>query len=180
MSRSGGRSAVVFDRDGVLIESPVIGDGPVAIRDPADLEFTPDAHAVCAELRDAGLPLFVFTNQPDVARGKTTREAVDAINDAVAAELGITEVACCYLDGDETPCRKPNPGMLLDLAAAHDLDLSRTVVVGDRWRDIEAGDRAGTHTVFINRNYGERQPTTAGLTVTELGESTAWILQQTR
>ncbi len=135
---------------------------------------------MCAELASAGIPLFVFTNQPDVARGKTTRAAVDAINALVQKELGIVDVACCYLDGDDEPRRKPNPGMLLDLAAAHDLDLTRTVVVGDRWRDILAGERAGTHTVFINRNYGERQPTAPDLTVTELGECTEWILERTR
>ena len=166
-----------FDRDGVLIEAPVDASGkPGAIRDLADLRFTRDAHLVCAELKRRGVPIFIFTNQPDVERGLATRAGVDAINDAIAAELDIDEVAVCWADDDAAPCRKPNPGLLFDLATRHGLDLGASVAAGDRWRDIVAGERAGTATLFIDRHYGEQKPEAADLTVTELGDGLSWLL----
>jgi D-glycero-D-manno-heptose 1,7-bisphosphate phosphatase len=172
------RPAVFFDRDGVLIKAPIEPSGkPGAIRDVADLEFTRDAKAVCATLTERGIPIFLFTNQPDVERGLTTREAVDAINGKVQSELALTEIAVCWSNDDEAPCRKPNPGMLLDLAEKHGLDLAASVAVGDRWRDIAAGQRAGAQTLFIDRHYGEQHPKAPDHTVAELGDGLDWILE---
>ena len=170
--------AVFFDRDGVLIEAPVRGGRPAAIRSVEQLSLTRDAAAVCGELKELGVPLFCFTNQPDVKRGLTTRYVVEQINTAMAGTLGITEVAVAWTDSDEDPMFKPNPGMLLALAEKHDIDLSKSVAVGDRWRDIVAGQRAGTKTVFIDRKYSERAPDGADLTVSELGEALDWIREQ--
>ena len=171
------RPAVFFDRDGVLIHAPVVKGQPAAIRAVGDLNLTRDAVSVCGELRELGIPLFVFTNQPDVERGLTSRYVVEQINQAMAGTLGITEVAVSWSDSDDDPMRKPNPGMLLDLAARHGIDLAASVVVGDRWRDIEAGQRAGTKTVFIDRRYDERSPAGPDVTVRELGEAIDWIRQ---
>ncbi len=172
------KAAVFFDRDGVLIDAPVRGGRPAAIRTVEQLSLTRDAAAVCGELNELGVPLFVFTNQPDVKRGLTTRYVVEQINTAIAGTLGISEVAVSWADSDEDPRFKPNPGMLLELAEKHDIDLSRSIVVGDRWRDIVAGQRAGTKTVFIDRKYSERAPDGADLTVSELGEALDWIREQ--
>lgn len=172
------KPAVFFDRDGVLVDAPVRDGRPAAIRSVEQLSLTRDAVAVCGELSEVGVPLFVFTNQPDVKRGLTTRYVVEQINTAMAGTLGIREVAVSWADSDEDPRFKPNPGMLLELAEKHDIDLSRSVVVGDRWRDIVAGQRAGTKTVFIDRKYSERSPDGADLTVSELGEALDWIREQ--
>ena len=167
-----------FDRDGVLIQAPVRAGRPAAIRSVDHLSLTRDAAAVCGELNELGIPLFVFTNQPDVKRGLTTRYVVEQINTAMAGTLGITEVAVSWSDSDEDPTFKPNPGMLLELAEKHGIDLSASVVVGDRWRDIVAGQRAGCKTVFIDRGYAERAPDGADLTVNELGDALDWIREQ--
>ena len=174
------RPAVFFDRDGVLIEALPVDGKPGAISDVADLVYTRDAEAVCGALRDAGIPLFVFTNQPDVGRGLVDQAAVEAINDAVQAKLGITAVAVAWSGDDADPLRKPNPGMLLELAAEHDLDLAGSVAVGDRWRDVEAGRRAGTRTVLIDRGWQEKQADGPDLVVDELGDGLDWILAQVR
>jgi D-glycero-D-manno-heptose 1,7-bisphosphate phosphatase len=169
------RSAVFFDRDGTLIDAPVVDGRPGAIRGVDEIKLTTGARQVCGELEELGVPLFVITNQPDVARGLTTQFVVEQIDAAVVQALRITELAVSWSDDDHDPRRKPNPGLLLDLAQRHAIDLARSITVGDRWRDIEAGERAGTRTVFLDRGYNERQPVAPDLVVHELDEALDWI-----
>jgi D-glycero-D-manno-heptose 1,7-bisphosphate phosphatase len=131
-----------------------------------------------ADLKRAGFVLIVVTNQPDVGRGKQTRAAVDAIHARLRAELPLDAVyACFHDDADHCACRKPAPGMLLDGARDWDLDLPTSFMVGDRWRDTEAGSAAGCRTVFVDYHYDERQPRAFDARVTSLAEAAAWILK---
>jgi D-glycero-D-manno-heptose 1,7-bisphosphate phosphatase len=98
------------------------------------------------------------TNQPDVARGSQRREVVEAINARLLAELPLDEFFVCYEDGPDCPRRKPDPGLLLEAAAKHGIDLAGSFMVGDRWRDVEAGRRAGCRTVFLDYGYQEQGP----------------------
>ena len=83
----------------------------------------------------------------------------------------------CFHDAeDDCPCRKPRPGMLLAAAREAGIDLSASFMVGDRWRDIEAGRNAGCKTLFIDRNYDERQPSAFDHRVTSLVEAAEVIL----
>lgn len=172
------RRAVFFDRDGVLIEALRLSGKPGAISDAAEITYTRDAERVCAALRAQDVPLFIFTNQPDVGRGLVPQEAVDTINARIASHLGITAVAVAFSGDDADPLRKPNPGMLLELAREHGLDLAGSVAVGDRWRDVEAGRRAGVPTLFIDRDWDEQQPAEPDHAVPELGDGLPWILER--
>jgi D-glycero-D-manno-heptose 1,7-bisphosphate phosphatase len=124
------------------------------------------------------------TNQPDIARGTETIKGVQALNDAVAAEVPIDDfVICPHDDVDRCSCRKPLPGMLLDAAARLGLDVEHSFMVGDRWRDVEAGRRAGCTTVFVDRGYTEKKPEDPDIVVHELVEAVphmlaAYITQQ--
>jgi len=169
------RAAVFFDRDGTLIEAPVVDGRPRAVRAVGDIQLTKGARQLCGELEELGVPLFVATNQPDVVRGLTTQYVVEQIDAAVVQALRITDLAVSWSDDDADAHRKPNPGLFLDLAREHDIDLARSITVGDRWRDIEAGRRAGTRTVFIDRGYDEQQPEAPDLVVSELGDALDWI-----
>ena len=127
--------------------------------------------------RPPGSCSYAFTNQPDIARGTRDPAFVATLNARLKQLLGLDEVVTCPDDdADGCPCRKPKPGMILDSARRCNVDLSRCVTVGDRWREVEAGRSAGTHTVFIDRGYAERAPADPDLTVAKLEEAVEWII----
>jgi len=170
--------AVFLDRDGVLNAAIERGGRPHAPDAVEQLAILPGVPGALAELRRAGFLLLVVTNQPDVARGATTRAAVDAFNDALRAALPLDGVYCCFHDdADRCACRKPAPGLLLEAARAWDVDLSRSFMVGDRWRDTEAGVAAGCRTVFVDLGWRERRPERYDAKVSSLPEAAAWIIE---
>jgi D-glycero-D-manno-heptose 1,7-bisphosphate phosphatase len=171
--------AVFLDRDGVLVRAPVVEGRPRSIRRVQELELEHDALAACAALHAAGFLLVVVTNQPEIARGTLSREHVDAMHERLGELLPIDEVRVCpHDDGDGCACRKPLPGMLLDAKREHGIALDRSFLVGDRWKDVEAGRRAGCTCVFLDREYSEPMPERPDVTVRELGEAVAWILER--
>jgi D-glycero-D-manno-heptose 1,7-bisphosphate phosphatase len=166
---AGTRAAVFLDRDGVLNEVEVRDGTPHPPVGVEHLSLLPGVVEACYRLRELGFALVVVTNQPDIARGKQTRDEVDRMHDVLRAWLPLDEiVVCAHDDADNCPCRKPRPGMMLDAAARMDLDLASSFCVGDRWRDVEAGKRAGVMTIFVDRGYGERHPTDADAIVASL------------
>ena len=153
------RRAVFLDRDGVLNESIVRDSRPYPPASVEELKLFPDASAALERLRDAGFLLFVVTNQPDVARGAQRRKIVADINARIGATLPINEFFVCWHDdADDCECRKPKPGLLLAAADRHDIDLPHSFMIGDRWRDIDAGAAAGCRTILVDREYRERAP----------------------
>lgn len=170
--------AVFLDRDGVLNEA-VIRDGkPFAPATLAELRLVPNAAEAIASLKNAGYLLIVVTNQPDVARGTQSREVVEAMDAAVGAALPIDEFRVCFHDDrDQCACRKPKPGLVLDAAAVHGIDLGQSFLIGDRWRDIDCGYAAGVRTVWIDRGYQERGPEhPADFRCGSLVGAVAWIV----
>ncbi len=163
------RAAVFLDRDGVLNEVTVRDGVPVPPATVEQLQVLPGVAEACRRLKAAGFVLVVVTNQPDIARGTQTPGEVDRIHDRLRAELPLDEiVVCAHDDRDDCRCRKPRPGMLLDAAERLGLDLTRSVCVGDRWRDVEAARSAGVAAVYLDRNYGERKADSPDVTVSSL------------
>jgi D-glycero-D-manno-heptose 1,7-bisphosphate phosphatase len=151
------RAAVFFDRDGVLNRA-IVRDGlPYPPRTIEELVLAEGCEEAVARLAAAVPLLFVVTNQPDVARGTASRDEVELLNHALASMLPITRFYTCYHDDDDRcSCRKPLPGAFLKAAEDYALDLSACFMVGDRWRDIEAGCAAGCTTVLIQKEYDEK------------------------
>jgi D-glycero-D-manno-heptose 1,7-bisphosphate phosphatase len=168
------KRAVFLDRDGVITPHQN------APRTLAEMQIDPDAPAVLARLKAAGFLLLVVTNQPDVARGVTPKGEVEAMHAALCRSLPLDSCYVCYHDdGDNCACRKPRPGMLHDAAAEHGIDLAASFLIGDRWRDVDAGAAAGCRTVWIDRGYRERPPDHApDARATTLAEAAQWILKQ--
>ncbi len=170
------RRAVFLDRDGVINRALVRDGKPYPPENLAAMEILPGVPEALAALRRAGFLLIVVTNQPDVARGTTPMEVVEEINSFLTRSLPIDEIRTCYHDNGECDCRKPLPGALLASAIVHAIDLERSFMVGDRWRDIEAGQRAGCRTIFIDYGYDEKQPEFVDLRVASLQEATKLII----
>lgn len=173
--------AVYLDRDGVLNVAVWRGG-------KRSVPFTVDEFHICAGVRDAlpllkaaGYRLVVVTNQPDVARGAVAREQVDAVHSLLQKELPwLDEIrACFHDDSDECACRKPRPGMLIEDAARNAVRLDESFMVGDRWKDVEAGHRAGCRTVLITGEISEAEgePTISPTHIApDLLTATRWIL----
>lgn len=174
------KRAVFLDRDGVLNRSLLKDGKPYPPPSLQDLEILPQVPEALTILKKAGFLLFCVTNQPDVARGKQKREIVEAIHEKLSDLLCLDEILTCYHDDrDQCQCRKPLPGLLLKAAGKYSIDLSQSFMVGDRWRDIEAGENAGCRTVLIDYGYQERGPlTAANLKVSSLKEAADWIINQ--
>jgi D-glycero-D-manno-heptose 1,7-bisphosphate phosphatase len=173
------RSAVFLDRDGV-INRAVIRDGkpypPASLR---DLEILPQVPEALSAMKAQGYSLVVVTNQPDVARGTSSRELVDRIHERLKSTLDLDAILTCFHDNaDACECRKPKPGLLLQAARALDIDLTSSFMVGDRRSDVEAGRRAGCRTLFIDRSYDEEPPSSCDFRAGSLFEASRIILAQ--
>ena len=170
---------VFLDRDGVINAAVVRGGKPFPPVSVADTRILDDVPAALALLKMAGFRLAVVTNQPDVARGVQTREAVEAINAFLASELPLDHFEVCYHDeADACDCRKPKPGLIFRSALALGADATKGFVIGDRWRDIEAGRSAGCRTVWIDRGYNEKLPSKFDHRATSLLAAAQWIVDQ--
>jgi len=153
--------AVFFDRDGVLIRTEIRDGRPYAIQKLADLAYLPGTREAVTRARELGFLTIVVTNQPDVARGLADKAEVDAMHADIIDTLGVDNVQACFeIEGPDSRRYKPRPGMLLDAAAQFGIDLQQSYLIGDRWRDIDAGHAAGCFSIFIDCGYSEelRQP----------------------
>jgi D-glycero-D-manno-heptose 1,7-bisphosphate phosphatase len=177
-----GRRAVFLDRDGVLNRAIVREGKPYPPDSVAALEILPGVPEALADLKAAGFLLLVVTNQPDVAKGIQLRAEVEAIHRKLQSELPLDDIFVCYhQDSDHCNCRKPAPGLLEEAAARYALYLPCCFMVGDRWRDVDAGCRSGCQTILLDYGYRERasenQPAAS---LGSLREAADWILRHER
>jgi len=177
---SGGKHRAVFlDRDGVINRAFVRDGKPFPPPTLQELEILPGVPEALHDLKSHGFKLLVVTNQPDVGRGKQSPQSLDAMHQVLRASLPLDDIiVCCHTDKDNCDCRKPMPGMLLEAAKKHSVDLASSFMVGDRWRDIEAGYNAGCKTILIDYGYSEKPPDREpDLRVASLREAADWIIR---
>ena len=183
------KRAVFLDRDGTLIEEVGYLD---RLEQIAFFPFSVDAVRL---LNRAGFAVIVVTNQSGVARGLFDEAFVERAHREMAAALTrggatVDDFYYCPHHPDAAVaayrqacrCRKPQPGLLTQAAARHQIDLSRSFVVGDRLHDVESGAAVGAAGVLVRSGYGTAHEAAArqrGVAVTDnLMEAVAWILRQ--
>ena len=172
--------AIFLDRDGVLNRTAIVNGIPHPPDSVNDLELLAGVTEAVAQLTQLDIPLIVVTNQPDVARGTQTREAVEAINSALRAKLPqLTAFFCCFHDTpDNCACRKPKPGLLTEAATAYNIDLPRSFIVGDRWSDIVAGQAAGCRSILIDLPYSKAEKCNPDFRAADLVEAARIIVTE--
>ena len=174
--------ALFLDRDGVLNRSLVQDGKPFAPTLLADFEFLPGVQEALSLAKSAGFMNIIVTNQPDLRTGKIDPEQFHLIQERCISELEIDDIKFCpHVAADHCDCRKPLPGMLVNAAKEHGIDLARSYMIGDRWRDIECGQAAGCKTnFFIDYGYDEKKPEPPYTLVRNLGEAVQIILEETQ
>lgn len=171
--------AVFLDRDGVLNKAFIRNGKPHSPDTIEEMIIFPDAPAALDRLRRHGFRLIVATNQPDIARGRLTRHQVDAMNAHLRSKLPLDGIeVCAHDDADSCDCRKPKPGLLVNAAKRDGIALDESFMIGDRYRDIEAGHSAGCRTILMGDGYGEKFKSQPDATVGTLTEAAGWILRQ--
>jgi D-glycero-D-manno-heptose 1,7-bisphosphate phosphatase len=172
------RVAVFLDRDGVINRAVVRAGKPYPPASVDEFALIEGVDEACRLLQQAGYLLVVVTNQPDVGRGAQSMKAVEDMHVAMCEALPIDRVEVCC-DADDlsgSDRRKPRPGMVLDAARELNIDLNRSFMVGDRWRDIDCGHAAGCITIFIDYGYEEQLRVEPDLRVASLLEAAGLIL----
>jgi len=173
------RAAAFLDRDGVINVRR-----PDHVTSWEQFEFIPGATEAIVRLAAGGFPVVIVTNQRAVGRGQMQRSTLDGIHARMEAAINaaggsLAGIYVCPHDPDLEPCacRKPQPGLLLTAARELNLDLGRSVMIGDSHSDIVAGKAAGCQTVWIRDGRAEaRIPAEAGATVRSLAEAADLVL----
>lgn len=168
--------AVFLDRDGTLMND----DGYTS--DPAHVRLFPGVPEALASLKARGFRTVIVTNQSGIGRGFFTVEQYHAVHARFLELLGPGLIDATYFCADHpdaaTPRRKPGPGMLLEAARDHDLDLRRSWIVGDRAGDLEAGERAGVQPILVRTGEGMRALATHAVYVAkDFASAAAFILR---
>ena len=160
MLRSGSsKKAVFLDRDGVINRAPIIEGLPRSPRDIQELEIILGVKEAVTLLLSSGFEIVVITNQPEVARGFLHQDDIEKIHKQISNLTGLKHFKVCIHDNqDRCECRKPKPGMLSQAAEEFNLDLKQSFLVGDRWKDIQAGQEVGCRCFFIDYGYCEKKP----------------------
>jgi len=173
------RKAVFFDRDGVLNEAIIRNGDPHSPNRLDEFRIVPGAREALVSLRKAGYLLIVATNQPDVARQLQQQSVIEMMHERLKEDLPLDDIRVCYHDDcHHCGCRKPAPGLLLGAAREWGIRLSGSYMIGDRWKDVEAGRRAGCKTIFLEHPYNDNEPRAADYYVKSVLEAAQFILEQ--
>lgn len=159
--------AIFLDKDGVINEN--INGSP---RSLDEFKFKPNVELTLEILNSLGYFNIVVTNQPDIERGLITKEKLVEMFDYMQKNCSIHKIYVCPSADDNNPFKKPNIGMFKQAETENRIDLKESYMVGDTWKDIEAGKNAGCKTIYVKQdhNYDEEVANKADYVVTDIIE----------
>lgn len=167
--------AVFLDRDGVLNHAIERGGKAYSPRSLQEFKLVHGIETSIRRLRTAGYLAIVVTNQPDLSRGLLSESVHSQMMAELTQKVELDDVLVCPDDSDaESFDKKPNPGMLLRAAEQHSIDLGHSFIVGDTWKDVEAGRRAACTPILIDRPYNRDDE--APIRVRDLAAAVDYIL----
>ncbi len=150
------RRAVFFDRDGVINKVTLVQGKPYSPRKFEEFKLYPGVEDVLNKFKEEGFLNIIVTNQPDIARQFITWDELNKMHNHIMEYLSIDSIMVCpHDDYHNCECRKPKPGMLFKAANDFEIDLKNSFLIGDSWKDIEAGQRAGCKTILVNAPYNQ-------------------------
>ncbi|MDX1950769.1 MAG: HAD-IIIA family hydrolase [Verrucomicrobiota bacterium] len=151
------RSAIFFERDGVLNLAAVSHGQQTAPRTLEEFKVNPEALAPLTELKKAGFVLIATTNQPGISRGYISRRELDLMHLVLKRQLPLDDLLMCPHDEmDRCPCRKPNVGLFQEAAFKYNLDLDHSFVVSDKWQDAQAAHNLGSVSLMLRSPWNGR------------------------
>jgi D-glycero-D-manno-heptose 1,7-bisphosphate phosphatase len=180
------KRALFLDRDGVIDALVPHDDGEWgAPLEPKQVRILPGAVEAMNLAASKGWILFIVTNQPDAAKGKTTQSSLHAVHEELLRQLGpvpVTEFFYCFHRAEDLcACRKPSPYFVQHAARYHDVDLAQSWFAGDADTDVECGRRAGCRTALIEYEHSKHRrggPRQADLVCADLPEFVRAISQE--
>lgn len=148
--------AIFFDRDGV-INRVVFREGkPSSPWRFEEFEIFSDIKEILEHFKSLNFLNIIFTNQPDITRNNLNIQELEKIHKFLMENLPIDRIEVCpHDDKDNCFCRKPKPGLILQAAQKLNIELSKSYVIGDNWKDIKAGKAAGCKTFLIRSEYNK-------------------------
>ena len=153
------KKSVFLDRDGVINKAYIKDGLPQSPNSLNELKILPGVRESIIKLKKLNFICLMVTNQPDVSRKKIDKNSVIQMNNFLKNEIALDDIFVCYHDdSDNCNCRKPKPGLLLQAGKKWDVDLKKSFMIGDRWRDIQAGEKVGCKTIFLDYKYNEKKP----------------------
>ena len=153
------KKAVFLDRDGVINKAFIKNGLPESPNSLSELEILPGVKESISRLKKLNFICLVVTNQPDVQRGKIKKNTIIKMNNFLKKKIELDDIFVCYHDDqDKCNCRKPKPGLLLQARKKWNVDFKKSFIVGDRWRDIQAGKKVGCKTIFLDYKYKDIKP----------------------
>jgi histidinol-phosphate phosphatase family protein len=167
----GKTAAVFFDRDGTIMDDADYCSDP---RDVHVFPFVPDS---LRKLKAHGYKLIMVTNQSGIGRGYFTREQYEAVDAEVLRQIGEPLIDATYVCPDppsaDSQCRKPGPGMVLQGAREQNVDLSRSIFVGDKEVDVQCGHNAEIKAIRVRTGF---ETSAADWVAKDFAEATEIIL----
>ena len=172
------QKAAFLDRDGVLNKAILRNGKPIPPRQLEEIELCDGTKEAIGILRSLQFEIIVITNQPDISRGNTTEEFVNTIHKVLSDALKINHFyVCAHDNSDHCECRKPLPGLIKRAGNDLRINMEQSILVGDRWSDIEAGQTIGCQCFYINNNYQEKKPKSPYFEVNSLLEVAKYLLK---
>jgi len=146
--------AIFFDRDGVLNELVERNGGFYSPRKLSDFKIINNAAKVTKKTNLLGFVNIVISNQPDVSRGHMSKKELEKMTDRLSNKLSLDDFFyCIHDDSDLCNCRKPAAGLLEQAIKKWDIDLKKSLLIGDTWKDAEAANKVNVKCLLLDRVY---------------------------